>query len=225
MRILIVEDEREIAYSLKKTLEAELFAVDIASDGDQGSTMGRVNDYDLIILDHLLPHKNGFEVCSDIRQAGKQVPILMLSVEHKQQLKVGLLNAGADDYMTKPFSTEELLARVRALLRRPQITMDEVLTIDDLTCDPIRYTVTRGGQEIYLTRKEFSLLEYMMRNKGIALSRAMIMEHVWNEQVNMFSNTIESHILNLRKKIDKDHATKLIHTLPGKGYILDIRGR
>jgi len=147
----------------------------------------------------------------------------MLSTENASELKVNVLNAGADDYMTKPFSTEELIARVRALLRRPPVSVQEVLELDNLTCDPRRYVVTRGKKEIYLTRKEFSLLEYMLRNQGVALSRAMIMEHVWDEQANAFSNTIESHILNLRKKIDKGHGKKLIHTLPGRGYILDIR--
>ena len=147
----------------------------------------------------------------------------MLSTESGHELKIDSLNAGADDYMTKPFSTEELVARIRALLRRPPISINEVLQVADLTCDPRAYTVSRNSKEIYLTRKEFSLLEYMMRNKGIALSRSMIMEHVWNEHANAFSNTIESHILNLRKKVDKDHGTKLIHTLPGRGYILDLR--
>jgi len=223
MRVLIIEDEKKIAQGLKKTFEAELFAVDLAYDGDVGATCALINDYDIIIVDYRLPNKNGFEICKTIRDAGKQVPILMLSVETEQALKVNLLNAGADDYMSKPFSTEELIARVRALLRRPPITIDSILTIDDLVCDPQKYCITRANKEIYLTRKEFGLLEYMLRNQDIALSRAMIMEHVWDEQVNAFSNTIESHILNLRKKIDKGHGVKLIHTLPGRGYILGVR--
>ncbi len=223
MRILIVEDEQKIAIGLKKTLESELFAVDTTQNGNVGSQMALINDYDLIILDYRLPDKNGLEICADIRNAGKQMPILMLSVEGHHHFKADMLNAGIDDYMTKPFSTQELIARIRALLRRPPISVDEILIINDLVCDPKKYIVTRSDNEIYLTRKEFSLLEYMLRNQGVALSRAMIMEHVWNEQVNAFSNTIESHILNLRKKIDKNHKTKLIHTLPGRGYVLDAR--
>lgn len=223
MRLLIVEDEKKIASFLKSNLEAELFAVDIATDGDQGSFMARSNDYDLIILDNGLPKKNGFEVCTEIRNEGKHMPILMLSVEASSTFKVRLLNAGADDYMTKPFTLSELLARIRALMRRPQKVLGDMLTLDTLILDAERYIVTRNEKEIYLPRKEFALLEYMLRNQGKALSRGMIMEHVWDENADPFSNTIESHILSLRKKIDTPGETKLIHTLPGRGYILDIR--
>lgn len=223
MRILIVEDEAKIADSLKASLEAEFFAVDHASDGERGSFLARTNDYDLIILDNILPKKNGSEVCAEIRAEGLKVPILMLSVEGASETKIDLLNVGADDYMTKPFVLGELLARIRALLRRPQQSIDNILTIDNLTVNPQRCIVTRGEREIYLPRKEFALIEYMIRNKGIALSRSMIMEHVWDENADPFSNTIESHILSLRKKIDLGDERKLIHTLPGRGYILDVR--
>ncbi len=223
MRILIVEDEQKIADSLKASLEAEFFAVDHAEDGQHGSFLARTNEYDLIILDNMLPKKKGIEVCKEIREEGLKVPILMLSVEDSSETKIILLNAGADDYMTKPFVLGELLARIRALLRRPQQAVNTILEINNLTLNPQRCIVTRGDKEIYLPRKEFALLEYMLRNQGIALSRSMIMEHVWDENADPFSNTIESHILSLRKKIDLPNERKLIHTLPGRGYILDIR--
>jgi len=223
MRILIIEDEEKIAQSLKLSLEAEFFAVDHADNGQDGSFLARTNDYDLIILDNNLPKMTGIEVCKEIRSEGFTVPILILSVESACEKKIDLLNAGADDYMIKPFVQGEFLARIRALLRRPQQAINTILEIDNLTLNPRRCIVMRGDKEIYLPRKEFALLEYMIRNQGIALSRSVIMEHVWDENADPFSNTIESHILNLRKKIDLPNERKLIHTLPGRGYILDIR--
>lgn len=218
MHILVVEDEREISDFLRVSLEAECFAVDTASDGETGSTLGRTNDYDLIILDNILPKKEGREACKEIRAAGKTVPIIMLSVKSETVTKVDLLNAGADDYMTKPFSLEELLARMRALLRRPKEIEEEILSIGDLIVDIKRHTVRRGNKEIYLTRKEFVLLSYLLQNAGSAMSRGMIMEHVWDMNMDPFSNTIESHILSLRKKIDAKSKKKIIQTVPGIGY-------
>lgn len=219
MRVLIVEDEQKIADFIIKSLEAEYFVVDHAVDGEHGSYLARLNDYDLIILDNMLPKKTGVEVCQEIRTNGKSTPILILSVMTETQQKVDLLNAGADDYLMKPFSLEELLARVRALLRRsPQITAD-VIEIDDIVLDTKAHIVTQNGNEIYLTRKEFMLLQYLMQNRGTVLSRGMIMEHVWDMNADPFSNTIESHILSLRKKLgDTDKGKRFIVTVPGSGY-------
>ena len=221
MRILIIEDDKEISEFLKISLEAESFIVDIFNDGERGSFVARTEEYDLIILDHILPKKDGFQICQEIRQNGKMVPILMLSVKTEIPFKIGLLNLGADDYMTKPFMFEELLARIRVLLRRPVSYKPSLLKIDDLILDPTAQRVTRGRKEIYLTRKEFILLQYMMQNRGKVLSRGMILEHVWNRETDPFSNTIEAHVLNLRKKVDIG-TNKLIHTVSGRGYRMDL---
>ncbi|MDP2598212.1 MAG: response regulator transcription factor [Candidatus Liptonbacteria bacterium] len=218
MRILLIEDEKQIIDFLKPALEAELFAVDTAEDGERGSYFARTNDYDLVILDNILPKKIGLDVCREIRGHGKTMPILILSVKSEVVTKIELLNAGADDYLSKPFSFKELIARIHALLRRQKHIDPEILTMDDLSVDTQKYSVMRGTKEIYLTRKEFMLLEYLMRNKGSVLSRGMIMEHVWDMSVDPFSNTIESHILSLRHKLDLPRAKKLIQTVPGRGY-------
>lgn len=221
MRILIIEDNYEIRNFLKESLESEAYAVDSAEDGEQGSYLARTNEYDLIILDNILPKKNGIQICNEIRRIGKDVPIIMLSVESGVDKKVLLLESGADDYMTKPFSYKELRARIKVILRRPQIVQKETFTIHDLTIDIPRQKVTRGKKDIYLTRKEFALLEYLIRNKSSVLSRAVIMEHVWDMERDPFSNTVETHILNLRRKIDRPYKHKLITTVPGRGYIID----
>lgn len=221
MRILIIEDDAEARESLRIGLEQESFVVDEASDGEKGSYIARTNDYDLIILDYILPKKNGWEVCREIRTAGKTMPILVLTVRSSVDDKIEFLNCGADDYVTKPFAFFELLARVRALLRRPSGLEPSILTLDDLTVDTHRQKVSRGKKEIYLTRKEFSLLEYLMKHKGAVVSRGMIMEHVWNSDSDPFSNTIEAHILNVRKKVDIMKNKKLIQTVPGRGYKID----
>lgn len=223
MRLLIVEDDQSIREFLRTHLEAESFAVDVAEDGERGSYLARTNEYDLIILDLNLPVKDGLQVCSEIRASGKSMPILILSVRSQIPEKVALLEAGADDFLTKPFSFRELLARIRAMLRRPARIVSETISIGDLVIDATNHTVIRAGKEIYLTRKEFALLEYMARNRGRLLSRGMIMEHVWDKNADAFSNTIETHILNLRKKIDSEGDQKLIHTIPGRGYKFDIK--
>ena len=199
MRILIVEDESTISAFLKESLEAEYFAVDVAEDGEKGAYEAQINQYDLIILDNVLPKKDGITVCRELREAGRTLPILVLSVKSETVKKVDLLNAGADDYLTKPFSLDELLARVRALLRRPPEIEGDVLQVGDLSLDTKRFVVMRGKREIALTRKEFMLLHYLMRNQSVVLSRGMILEHVWDMSIDIFSNTIESHILSLRK--------------------------
>jgi DNA-binding response OmpR family regulator len=221
MRILIVEDEEGIASFLKAGLESEYFAVDIAEDGEKGSYLARTNEYDIIILDNMLPKKEDSEVCEDIRKSGKTTPIIMLSARSELGVKVDLLNKGADDYLTKPFSLEELIARIRALLRRPSVLSSEILQVDDLIMDTKRHVTTRGDKEIYLTKKEFMLLELLMKNKGSVVSRGSIMEHVWDMNVDPFSNTIESHILNIRKKISSKGKKDLVYTLPGIGYRID----
>jgi len=222
MRILVVEDEKEICQFLKKSLEAECYAVDIADDGEKGSFLARTNDYDLVLLDNVMSKKTGLQVCEEIRHDSNNVPILMLSVKSETTTKVDLLNAGADDYLTKPFSYNELSARIKALLRRPKKIESEILQIDDLILDIGRHIVKRGDKEIKLTRKEFTLLKYLMKNQEIVLSRAMIMEHVWDMSADPFSNTIESHILSLRKKVDLPDKKKLIHTVNGRGYKMDL---
>ena len=223
MRILLIEDEKNVVNFLKPNLEACYFAVDVAEDGERGSFMARTNSYDLIILDNVLPKKDGKQTCEEIRAANKIMPIIVLSVIVAANKKIELLNSGADDYLTKPFSFKELLARINALLRRPNKIEGSIMQIDDLVLDTKKNKVTRMGKEILLTKKEFMLLEYMMRNQGIALSRGEILEHVWDMNTDPFSNTIESHILNLRKKINIPKSKKkLIHTLSGKGYKIDI---
>ena len=221
MRILLIEDEPEIAQFLKPNLEASCFAVDVAIDGETGSFMARTNSYDLIILDYNLPKKNGQQVCDEIRQKNIEVPIIMLSVIANTNKKIEMLNSGVDDYLTKPFSYKELLARIRALLRRPKQMEDDNLQVGDLELDNNRSEVRRGGEKIKLTKKEYMLLEYLMRNKSMVLTRGMIMEHVWDMNGDPFSNTIESHINSLRKKILTKNSAKLIHTISGRGYKID----
>jgi DNA-binding response OmpR family regulator len=218
MRILVVEDEKKIADLLKSGLQAENYAVDIAPDGEKGIYLAQINEYDLIILDNIMPIKTGPEVCQKLRNNGLTTPILMLSVKSDSSDKVEALDQGADDYLAKPFSFDELLARIRALLRRPVHIESEILSVKDIQLDTKRCTVHQKDKEIYLTRKEFGLLEYLLRNKGIVLSRAMIMEHVWDMNADPFSNTIESHIRSLRKKIEPNKAKKIIKTVPGRGY-------
>jgi DNA-binding response OmpR family regulator len=222
MKILIVEDEIRLSDVLKKNLETEYFIVDVANDGEIGAKMALEHDYDLIVFDQMLPKKTGMEVCKIVRQAGKTLPIIILSVKSETTTKVELLNAGADDYLIKPFSFEELIARIRALMRRPKAIQEEIYSVDDLILDTKRQSVKRGDKDIYLTRKEFMLLEYLLKNRDIVLSRAMIMEHVWDMYADPFSNTIESHILSLRKKIDLPNKQKLIQTVPGRGYKLSF---
>ena len=221
MRTLIIEDEINIVGFLKKSLESEYFVVDSVGCGEDGLYLCNVNSYDIIILDYMLPGINGREVCLEIRKKDKQTPIIMLSAKSGVINKVDLLNIGADDYLTKPFSVQELLARIRALLRRPQKIEGNIISIGDLSLDSLKHLVKRDKKEIYLTRKEFILLEYLMRNKGIVLSRGMIMEHVWDMNADPFSNTIEAHIASLRRKVDYKNK-KVIHTVPGRGYKVDI---
>lgn len=218
MRILVVEDELQIQDFLKKSLEAECHAVDTAANGADGVTLGKLNHYDLIILDNLMPQKTGLEACQELRTEGVQTPILLLSVQSAIDTKVQALNAGADDYLTKPFSLDELLARTRALLRRPLNITAEVLVHEDLHLDTQKHIVRKADEEILLTKKEFMLLRYFMQNPTIVLSRGMIMEHVWDMNADPFSNTIETHVASLRRKIHDGSHTKYIQTISGRGY-------
>ena len=218
MKILVIDDDKELAESLKMVLEEHCFVVDTATDKNSGIFLAKTNEYDLLLLDLVLPEGNGLEICETIRKYGKNMPILVMSVRSEIPSKVALFNAGADDYVTKPFSFEELLARLKALMRRPQLMENELLNIKDLTLDVNKHIITRGKNEVYLTKKEFMLLKYLMQNQGIVLSRGMIMEHVWDSALDPFSNTIETHILTLRKKINSYGKEKLIKTIPGRGY-------
>lgn len=221
MRILLVEDEENVAIFIKKGLEEEFYSVDIAENGSEGLLMAGANDYDLIILDVMLPGMNGTEVCKKIRERDRRVPILMLTAVDSVESKVRGLESGADDYLTKPFAFSELLARIKALLRRIPDTISE-LTIDNLKMELLSRRVYRAGREILLTPKEFSLLEYLLRNRGRVLTRTQIIENVWGYNFDPGSNVVDVHIKFLREKIDSGSERKLIHTVRGSGYILKV---
>ncbi len=220
MRILIVEDEKKVSGFIKKGLEEETYAVDIAPDGEEGLLLGEQNQYDLIILDLMLPKIDGLEVLSTLRDRKIETPILLLTAKDSVEDKVTGLNKGADDYLTKPFAFSELLARIRVLLRRGKAEARTTLEIADLTLDMVSHKVKREEQEIELTGKEYSLLEYFLRNQGKVLTRTMIAEHVWDYNFDTFTNVIDVYVNHLRKKIDKDYSQKLLHTLRGVGYIM-----
>ena len=221
MRILLVEDDTAIARSLKEGLEDEAYAVDVVHDGDDGYRTATTDDYDVIILDVMLPEMDGYEVCRELRQDGNQTPILMLTARDAERDIVEGLDMGADDYLAKPFSFEVLLARLRALLRRPNEKLEEVLRVGDLTLDPSLKKVTRAAQEISLTAKEYGVLEYLMRNVGKVLSKEQIISHVWDFDADVLPNNVELFIMFLRRKIDKPFDSKLIHTVPSFGYKLE----
>ncbi|MBN1585390.1 response regulator transcription factor [Candidatus Uhrbacteria bacterium] len=224
MRLLIIDDERDIIDFLKPSLKAEGFSVEFALDGETGLRMAQTGDYDLVVVDNMLPKMDGQEVCMALRRAGREMPILILSVITDSAKKTELLNSGADDYLTKPFSIRELVARIRALLRRPHgLTMNEILKTDGLVLDPVRHTVTVDDRPIHLTPKEFGLLEYLMRNMGMAVSRAMILETVWDTNADPFSNTIETHITSLRRKLHVPGKPEIIQTIHGLGYRINAQ--
>lgn len=221
MRILLVEDDTAIARSLKEGLEDESYAVDIAHDGSEGYRTAAADDYDVIILDIMLPGMNGYEVCRALRNDGNKTPILMLTARDTERDIVEGLDTGADDYLAKPFSFDVLLARIRALLRRPNEKLEEIIQVGDLKLDPSSKRVTRASQEISLTAKEYSVLEYLMRNKGKVLSKEQIISHVWDFDADVLPNNVELFIMFLRRKIDKPFKSKLIHTVSGFGYKLE----
>ncbi|MBN1526507.1 MAG: response regulator transcription factor [Candidatus Omnitrophica bacterium] len=220
MRILVVEDEKKIADFVKRGLREEGYAVDVAHDGKEGYLLASANDYDVIILDLMLPQMDGVTVCKKLREAKVESPIIMLTAKDTVQDKVTGLDSGADDYMAKPFSFEELLARIRAALRKKEARGATRLQAADLIMDLINHKVTRGGREIELTAKEYALLEYLMRNAGTIITRTMISEHVWDIDFDTFTNVIDVYISYLRNKIDHGYKKKLIHTVRGRGYLL-----
>ncbi|HSX53600.1 MAG TPA: response regulator transcription factor [Patescibacteria group bacterium] len=221
MRVLVVEDEHKIANAIKRGLELETYAVDVSYDGDEGLRTALADDYDLIILDRMLPgSKDGIDICKQLRDEGKHMPILMLTAKDQIRDRVSGLNAGADDYLVKPFAFEELLARMRALMRRPQDTNSTILKVGDLSLDPVTYEVKRGSTNIQLSRREFALLEYLMRNPGRIIPKETIINHVWNFDADILPNTVEVYMGYLRNKIDKPFKTPLLQTARGFGYKL-----
>jgi two-component system OmpR family response regulator len=224
MKILIIEDEREIADFVTRGLEAERFVVDRAPTGAEGVEWAKANRYDLAIIDVNLGKKeSGLDVCAELREAGETFPIIMLSVTSDAATKVQALNLGADDYLTKPFFIVELLARIRALLRREKKIIGPKLILADVVVDTLAHTATRAGKLLVLNRKEFTLLEYLMRNLGTTLTRSMILEHVWDMNADPFTNTVDVHISFLRAKIDSGRRDrdKLIKTVYGYGYKME----
>lgn len=224
MRILVVEDEHKIAGAIKRGLEQESYAVDVAHDGDEGLSSALTDEYDIIILDRMLPGLlDGADICKEIRAEGIRTPVLMLTAKDKVEDRVGGLNAGADDYLVKPFAFEELLARIRALLRRPQDHVGNVLTLSDLTLDTTTFEVKRAGRKIQLSQREYALLEYLMRNQNRILSKANIISHVWDYDADILPNTLEVYIGYLRTKIERPfRGPELIHTIRGFGYKLGV---
>ncbi len=220
MRILVIEDEIKVANFIKKGLEEERYAVDIALDGEYGLYLSEVYDYDLIVLDLMIPKIDGLEVLRRIRSNKNKVPILVVTAKDTAEDIVRGLDSGCDDYLTKPFEFKVFLARVRALLRRERPDLEPVLKVADLTLSPITHKVKRGNKEIELTAKEYALLEYFMRNPNKVLTRTMISEHVWDYHFDSMTNVIDVYVNYLRKKIDKGFEPKLIHTIRGVGYIL-----
>jgi DNA-binding response OmpR family regulator len=227
MRILLVEDDPRIANFVAKGLREQAYAVDVAANGEDALYQASINPYDLAILDVMIPAPDGFEVCRRLRQSGWRFPILMLTARDATDDRVHGLDTGADDYLTKPFEFRELLARLRALLRRSGELRPNRIEVEDLALDTSAQTAARGGKQIPLTTKEYALLEYLARNAGRVVGREEISEHVWDETFDPFTNTIEVYVNRLRRKIDGPSANPLIHTRRGAGYMLGdaVRGQ
>ncbi|MDQ6735482.1 MAG: response regulator transcription factor [Nitrospirota bacterium] len=224
MRILVVEDEVKVGSFIRQALEEESYAVDLCADGQTGLDLARTNSYDLIILDVMLPGMSGLQILETLRKERLNAPVLIVTARAQVDQRVRGLDAGADDYLTKPFAIEELLARARALLRRGSGEGTGLLQIEDLMLNLATREATRGGQRIELTSKEYALLEYFMRNAGRVLTRPMIAEHVWNLDFDTFTNVIDVYVNYLRNKIDRGRERKLIHTIRGSGYVLKGEG-
>ncbi len=220
MRILLVEDERKLSAVIKRGLKEVHYAVDSADNSDDALFLAETNPYDLIILDIMIPGKDGISICRNLRKKKNDTPVLMLTARDDVEDKISGLDAGADDYLTKPFSFPEFLARVRALLRRKNTEKSTSLKVADLELDQRTRKVSRAGKDIELTPTEYSLLEYLMINVGQVVTRTMISEHVWNEDFESFSNVINVYINYLKKKIDHEHKKQLIHSMRGVGYSL-----
>ena len=226
VRILVIEDEHKIASSIKKGLEQESYAVDVAYDGEQGFDLAASEEYDVIVLDLMLPKMDGMEICRKLRKEENiHTPILMLTAKSQLDDRVNGLNAGADDYLVKPFAFAELLARIRALIRRPKQSLDNVLSYDDLTLNTLTFEVKRAEKQIRLSKREFALLEYLLRHPNKILTKDQIINHVWNYDADILPNTVEVYIGYLRNKIDKSFKNKksLIQTVRGFGYKIGDR--
>ncbi|MDO8335885.1 MAG: response regulator transcription factor [Candidatus Saccharibacteria bacterium] len=221
MRILVIEDEHRIARAIKEGLEQETYAVDLEFDGEDGYNAAANEEYDLIVMDIMLPNMDGYTICKKLRDDGNHTPVIMLTAKDQARDIVKGLNSGADDYLSKPFSFEVFLARVRALLRRPHETVGEDIQVADLSLNPNSKTVKRANKTIQLSSKEYALLEYMMRNSGKILSKNNIITHVWDFDADILPNTVEVFINYLRAKIDKPHKVKLIQTVRGFGYKIE----
>ncbi|OEU72635.1 MAG: DNA-binding response regulator [Desulfuromonadales bacterium C00003068] len=220
MKILVVEDEKKVASFIQRGLEEECFSVDIATNGEEGLSMAEANHYDLILMDVMLPKKDGLTVIKELRSKEITAPVLCLTAKDSVEDIVAGLDSGSDDYLTKPFAFAELLARVKALVRRGAKDRGAEIYFADLRLDPVTHKVWRSDKSIDLTAKEYGLLEYFMRNPNQVLTRAMIAEHVWDYTFDSFTNIIDVYVNYLRKKVDKDHTKKLIHTIRGVGYVL-----
>lgn len=220
MKILVVEDEKKVSSFIKRGLEEEKYEVDAAFDGEEGLAMAMNGQYDLIILDWMLPKRDGIAVLKELRREKSGLPVLMLTAKDSVEDIVSGLDAGSDDYLTKPFAFAELLARVRALVRRSELDRGAEIAFADLRLDPVTHKVWRGEREIELTAKEYALLEYFIRNPNQVLTRTMIADHVWDYTFDSFTNIIDVYVNYLRKKIDRAAPKKLIHTVRGVGYIL-----
>jgi len=220
LKILVIEDEKKVAGLIKRGLEDDEYTVTVAHDGVAGLKLALEGDFNLIILDLMLPKKSGLDVMHELREAGKQIPVLMLTALSTIEDITSGLDAGSDDYLTKPFAFAELAARVRALLRRSGQDRGAEIVFADLRLDPVSHKVWRSGTEIDLTAKEYALLEYLVRNSNTVLSRKMIAEKCWDDAFDKFTNIIDVYVNYLRRKIDKDHPAKLIHTVRGQGYVL-----
>jgi DNA-binding response OmpR family regulator len=220
MRLLLVEDDKKAARVLSRGFVEEGFVVDVAHSGEVGDELATSNCYDIVVLDWLLPRKDGLSVCRDLRSRGVRTPILMLTARDSLPDRVSGLDGGADDYVTKPFAFEELLARIRALLRRSELTRPPVLKVADLTLDPMTHRVTRGRVEIGLTPKEYAILETLMRHAGQVVSRTRIGESVWEDDPEDLTNVVDVHVSHLRRKIDQDDRPALIHTVRARGFRL-----
>lgn len=218
MRCLVIEDERKVADFIARGLRAERFAVDVAYDGQSGWEMASLYDYDLLILDLMLPGLGGTEILRRLRKARKEVPVLILTARDSTAEKVENFEAGADDYLTKPFAFAELLMRTKALLRRSPVNRANVLRVGDLELDRLSQQVKRAGKKIELTSKEYALLEYLTSNAGRVLSRTMIIEHVWDQSFEGLTNIVDVYVRHLRSKVDDEHPVKLIRTVRGVGY-------
>ena len=220
MRVLVVEDDARIARFVSKGLREQSYAVDVSSDGDDALYKAAISDYDAVILDVMIPGRDGFEVCRELRATGSTVPVIMVTARDALDDRVTGLDTGADDYLTKPFEVAELLARLRALLRRGHMVRPPKIRIADLVIDTQAHSVSRGDRQVKLTAKEYALLEYLAREQGRVLTRAEIAEHVWDESFDPFSNLIDVNVNRLRRKIDDGFDTPLIHTRRGAGYML-----